>query len=494
MLRQPEALFTEKILHIELVYEPIFDSCSAATLLRVARTCRAAHRAIKAYSRVAFDVNRLLSRFFPSKNASCSSICTMDHEHEQAYDRARAFRSLQARTGTVISGSCALQFFDRSIYPESDLDLYVHMCHRQEVGRWLIQEGYVYEPTSHQDKNFEFEVAEEHDTFWDEYFGEISSIFKVFNFKKRVTKLELPLDDVKHYSVAGLQSSEGRGELRVQLIVPKETPMEVILGFHSTCVMNVISYHKAYCLFPQATLEERLALFTSSPSEDSLSRNTDQYRCAISKYTERGFTFIRGSRISSAERGAGTTHKDLQDDLACRTGALSLTNHSVRAPRLPSATSSVQASSATMAASRSAPAPKHSRKSRKSARRSKPTFRFGERWIDDSDSWVLPLPLTGVVLPNTARTSTTSLVRDPVAICNWEMRREYVNDRVVMHFEVIEGNTLQYKYLVHDPKLLEDLRAEFTSMRGPWVDLSANGVYFDEELWGLCKEFLKYAE
>ncbi|KAH9899413.1 hypothetical protein C8Q73DRAFT_679801 [Cubamyces lactineus] len=475
MPQQSRTLFSDQILNVELVYESIFDNCSAASLLRIARTCRAAHRAIAAYSRVAFDINRLLSRFFPSQHTACSSVCTMDHVHEQAYDRARAFRGLQARTGTLVSGSCALQFFDRTIYPESDLDLYVHMCHRQEVGRWLIQEGYVYEPTSHQDPNFELEVALEHeDSFWEEYAGEISSIYKVFTFKKRVSTSEWLLADVEHHSIAGLKPSEGRGELTVQLIVPKKAPMEVILGFHSTCVMNVISYDKAYCLFPQATLEERLALFTSSPSEDPFSRSTDQYRRAISKYTERGFTFIRDPRISSTSRRTNSRYEDPQAELARR-----------------------MASTAIMAVSWTAPVRKQPRKARKSARR--PTFYLGQRWIDDSDSWVLPLPLTGIVQPNITGTSPSSLVRDPVAICNWETRYDYVNNRVTMHFDIVEGESLRYTYILRDENLVSDLQAEICKKEGGILQMrgrmhpSSDRIYFDEDLWGWCRQSFKRA-
>ena len=54
--------------------------------------------------RRAFNVNRFLARFFSD---------------------AIAFRALEVRIGTLTSESAALQFFDRTFYPKSDLGLFV---------------------------------------------------------------------------------------------------------------------------------------------------------------------------------------------------------------------------------------------------------------------------------------------------------------------------------------------------------------------------------
>ena len=51
--------------------------------------------------------------------------------------------------------------------------------------------------------------------------------------------------------------------------------------------MNVISYEKAYCLFPQATLEERRTLLSSS------CRGKGKHRLAgLAKYAARGFKIL----------------------------------------------------------------------------------------------------------------------------------------------------------------------------------------------------------
>ena len=52
----------------------------------------------------------------------------------------------------LISGSIALQFFERMFYPESDLDIYVEIRYYKVIVSWLIGIGYIYEPHPGQKK------------------------------------------------------------------------------------------------------------------------------------------------------------------------------------------------------------------------------------------------------------------------------------------------------------------------------------------------------
>lgn len=49
-------------------------------------------------------------------------------------------------TGMVISGSVALQFLNRTIYPDSDLDLYSPLKYARHIAHWLVSAGYTYAP------------------------------------------------------------------------------------------------------------------------------------------------------------------------------------------------------------------------------------------------------------------------------------------------------------------------------------------------------------
>ncbi|KZV93100.1 hypothetical protein EXIGLDRAFT_768430 [Exidia glandulosa HHB12029] len=121
--QQPEAVL--KVLTSPPIFDCLYDYCTARTLCCLARTCVAARQAVENYLRHALNVNKLLARFFGS------------------LDGARAFRNLQARYEFVVSGSQALQLLDRTVYPKSDLDIYVFPLDGEAVGRWLIdQAGY----------------------------------------------------------------------------------------------------------------------------------------------------------------------------------------------------------------------------------------------------------------------------------------------------------------------------------------------------------------
>lgn len=182
--------FEEKFTTNDLLYDLVFSYCSPATFLRVSRTCRAANAAVKSYMGRAMNINRIFSRFF---------------------SEPLGFRKLQARTGTLVSGSAALQFFDRSFYAESDLDVYVPKQFRKDVGRFLFDEGYKFVPNAKQDPDFW--AAINHPRVLDSTgIYAFRGVSGVFTFEKE-------------------QSGK---ELKVQLIVSVHSPMEIILGFHSS--------------------------------------------------------------------------------------------------------------------------------------------------------------------------------------------------------------------------------------------------------------------
>jgi len=66
--------------------------------------------------------------------------------HYFTFQEILRFRELQATTGAIISGSTALQFFDRTIYANSDLDLYVQHDCACDLALWLESIGYMFVP------------------------------------------------------------------------------------------------------------------------------------------------------------------------------------------------------------------------------------------------------------------------------------------------------------------------------------------------------------
>lgn len=114
------------LLRLPKTRNAIFGCLSPKTLFACGQTDSVAHAAVAAFFRDAYDIDSHLQRFFGDSSG---------------------VRSLQAATGTLISGSNALQFFSREVYPGADLDLYTHPGHTHQVGLWLIRrEGYTFQP------------------------------------------------------------------------------------------------------------------------------------------------------------------------------------------------------------------------------------------------------------------------------------------------------------------------------------------------------------
>jgi len=128
----------------------------------------------------------------------------------------------------LISGSTALQFFDRSFYPDSDLDIYVEHLYADRIAYWLLSIGYEFVPRKQQTKDFRIGYQEIHqDTphhlhgfFPPEstgYFGK--GVSEVYDFRK------------------------SHPDRKIQLITSYHSPLEVILNFHSSecIVLPIIS-------------------------------------------------------------------------------------------------------------------------------------------------------------------------------------------------------------------------------------------------------------
>ncbi|KAJ3845792.1 hypothetical protein EV368DRAFT_90088 [Lentinula lateritia] len=83
--------------------------------------------------------------------------------------------------------------------------------------------------------------------------------------------------------------------IEIQLIATRGSPLETILSFHSTCIMNLLTYRAACCLFPQLTLEEKMTLLI-----DLVSPLIEIQDTAVRKYGMRDFTILHQAPISMA--------------------------------------------------------------------------------------------------------------------------------------------------------------------------------------------------
>ncbi|KAI0083212.1 hypothetical protein BDY19DRAFT_866494, partial [Irpex rosettiformis] len=210
-------------------------------VVRFRRICRLCHRSANANLKQLFNIYRAYLWYF---------------------DDPDAFRILQARTGAIVSGSFALQFVARTYYEDSDLDVFVHYGAHETVGSWLWSQGYHFLSPLHQARKAYRNALKSITTTHSRQRGYSEGSLGVLNF--------------------GMERFGWRR--KVQVIVTMENPMTIIMQFHSTCVLNFITYEAAYCLYPEATLVHHTTLALQAP--------VSRVRYALMKYQDRGFTCL----------------------------------------------------------------------------------------------------------------------------------------------------------------------------------------------------------
>ncbi|KAF7968755.1 hypothetical protein HWV62_29549 [Athelia sp. TMB] len=167
-------------------------------------TCQTARLAVKAWFIRAYNINTHLRSFF---------------------SKPEMFRSLQARTGALISGSNALQFLDRTVYVDdhgehTDMDVFANPGHSQEISRHLIEvQGYTFRggdgprlvPTSHADDQSTRFILAERPPIRSHYTKK--SVHAVLLFEK---------------------TAENGAVRRVQIIIAMHSAFHAVLNFHSS--------------------------------------------------------------------------------------------------------------------------------------------------------------------------------------------------------------------------------------------------------------------
>jgi len=201
--------FILAVLQEASLYQRFLSHLSPVSVLCLRQTCSIAHKVVNNFTNLAFDINKHFEAFLVNPIE---------------------FRSLQARTGTVVSGSNALQFFDRTCYEGSDMDAYVHPGHALEVGLWLIKkEEYTFIPHySQSNLTFEALIAKDDVNFtsprsYKEHRGPANpcNYFNEYRFTG--------VDGVYNF----VRIVKGNYK-RIQVMLTKYNPLDVILHFHSS--------------------------------------------------------------------------------------------------------------------------------------------------------------------------------------------------------------------------------------------------------------------
>ncbi|PPQ74447.1 hypothetical protein CVT24_000035 [Panaeolus cyanescens] len=198
---------------------------TVADLMNLSKVSCALRFAVREYTKIAYSIDDHLAEFF--------------NQHE-----IPLFRLLQKETGLLISGSFALRFLTRQYFDQvSDLDLYIEDRYGSMALRWLSSIGYARssrQPPRHRPQ------------------CKIRAVFTL----------------------------ERRGKT-IQVIATRSSAFSVILDFHSTCVMNVITSDYAVSLYPQATLHHMRSVVLHR-------QGWDERRSAgpLLKYENRGYEIV----------------------------------------------------------------------------------------------------------------------------------------------------------------------------------------------------------
>ncbi|RYP36499.1 hypothetical protein DL768_010932 [Monosporascus sp. mg162] len=132
------------------------------------------------------------------------------------------------RSNALISGSFALQFFERVMWPESDLDIVIQTgAGLEEMKGFLIgTEGY-----------------------------KLCSETEIMPIASCDDDARLYVKEFQTYVAkpTGADSNQSSGR-KVQLVVTSGPPVQAILRcYYTTALINFISWNKAYSIFPRAT-------------------------------------------------------------------------------------------------------------------------------------------------------------------------------------------------------------------------------------------------
>ncbi|KAJ7739542.1 hypothetical protein B0H16DRAFT_1465197 [Mycena metata] len=186
-------------------------------------------------------------------------------------DHPISFRRVLGECGGIVSGSQVTQFFDRSRYHDSDMDIFMHIGGITHMGDWLQTQGYSYSSMATEYDALKPDVLRLSCRMLIERNSTDETIKGVFNYIRYIPST----------TTAFIQ--------KIQLIVVDISPIDhIIFDFHSSAMINYMTESEIVCVFPIPTLILHKSYVVRSRTE-SLSRTVTWK----TKYHERGFQIIR---------------------------------------------------------------------------------------------------------------------------------------------------------------------------------------------------------
>lgn len=210
-----------------VVFDNIYQRLEIKDIVAVSRTCK---RLSSFYSNMLpcrWNINRRLARFV---------------------NDPKEFRSRLGQADALISGTFALQFFAQLYWLDSGLDIYVRQGAKADT---LIR--YIGE-----DKSYEFD----HSYGWSDN-DQHRTLTKV-SLCDSVSKLHAHKTKVLIF-----RRTVPPGSPQIRFHLTRTLPLHSILTdcAFSTAHVNIITWNKAYCMFPNVTFIDRRMYFLHNPDE-----------------------------------------------------------------------------------------------------------------------------------------------------------------------------------------------------------------------------------
>ncbi|KAI4736606.1 hypothetical protein E4T50_12913 [Aureobasidium sp. EXF-12298] len=194
-----------------LVFDNIYQRLGIRDIIAISRTCKRLSSFYKNMLPCRWNINRRLSRFV---------------------NDVKEFRSKLGEAEALISGTFALLFFAQLYWLDSGLDIYVRQGSKADN---LIR--YIGE-----DKNYKFDYS----YGWSDD-DQHRTLTKVLIFRRVVPP----------------------GSPQIRFHLTRTLPLHSILTecAFSTAHVNIITWNKAYCMFPNVTFVDRRMYFLHNPDE-----------------------------------------------------------------------------------------------------------------------------------------------------------------------------------------------------------------------------------
>ncbi|PPQ72614.1 hypothetical protein CVT26_004088 [Gymnopilus dilepis] len=239
------------------ILRALLDSLGIDTIISLRQTSSRLYALCKSYENITWDINTKLQDWFEN---TATFLYVMDY------------------CGAIISGSFAVQFFDRTKYSDDDLDIYIRVGAFEIMGRWLEMQGY---------RRVDTQIDDEYD----------NPIYTEDPILRDVERFVVQCIETKGFpetsflgAVEFIKDAEESGTKKtVRLSVVDRNPVEHILFHsHSSTLINIITSYEAISVFPKSSFLHRVSYVCRTP--ESLLESLPE---CLNKCRKRGFQIIR---------------------------------------------------------------------------------------------------------------------------------------------------------------------------------------------------------